>query len=255
MWPKEHGSWAVLAAPILVGLAIAGGGPPLLLLAFACAALGGFCLRVPLQSLASRAPAAGAARWAAGFSVLAAAGALPLLFAYGRWGLLAFGVPAALMLAFNIRANLARQAFSFTHEAAGILTLCLGAPAAFYAATGTASPEAWSAWALASLFFTGPVFHVKLAALQHRGASDPAVLPAIRKSGRLSIAYHAAALAAAITLADFELAPWLVVIPFAASLLKTGHRSRLAPGKVDFKRLGFQEVAYSCFFVLAWLLH
>jgi hypothetical protein len=255
MWPKEHGSWAVLAAPILVGLAVAGGGPPAAVLAFAGAALGGFCLRVPLQSLFSRTPAPEAPRWAAGFSILAAAGAVPLFLYYGRWGLLAFAVPAAGMLAFNIRANLARQAFSFPNEAAGILTLCLGAPAAFYAATGRTSAEAWSAWVLSSLFFIGPVFHVKLAALQHRGAADPAMRPAIEKMGRLSIAYHAAALAAAITLADFDLSPWLALIPFGASMHKTWRRSRLAPAKVDFRRLGYQEVAYTCLFALAWMLH
>ena len=251
MWPREHGSWAVLAAPILVGLAAAGGGPPAAVLAFACAALGGFCLRVPLQSLASPAPAPEAARWASGFSALAAAGALPLFLYYGRWGLLAFAVPAAAMLAFNIRANLSRQAFSLPNEAAGILTLCLGAPAAFYAATGHVSAAAWSAWALSSVYFLGPIFHVKLAGLQHRGASDPSTRSALEKMGRLSIASHAGALAAAAAAAASGWAPWLAVLPFAASLHKTWRRSRSAPSKVDFRRLGYLEVAYSCLFTLA----
>jgi len=251
MWPREHGSWAVLLAPLLIGLAAAGGGPPAAALALAVAAFGGFCLRVPLQSLASRAPAPRAAAWAAGFGALAAAGTAPLLFHYGRWGLLGFAVPAGGMLASSIRANLQRRTFSLANEAAGILTLCLGAPAAYYAASGRLTGEAWSAWGLCSAYFLGPVFHVKLAALQHRAASDPAALPALRRMARLSLGYHAAALAAAAGAAAAGGLPRLAVLPFAAALLKTWSRTRTAPAKADFRRLGFQEVAYTCLFALA----
>src|SRR4051812_46605444 len=135
MWPREHGSWAVLIAPILVGFAAAGGGPPLAVAAFALLAFGGFCLRVPLQSLASSRPAPEAARYASVFGGSALLGLAPLLAVYGRWGLLLFGVPAAGMLVFNIRANLGHRTFTLLNEAAGVMTLCLGAPAAYYAAS------------------------------------------------------------------------------------------------------------------------
>ena len=50
----------------------------------------------------------------------------------------------------------------------GILGLCLGAPAAFYAARGALSGDAWLAWGFSALYFLGPIFDVKAAALRHR---------------------------------------------------------------------------------------
>jgi len=192
--PREHGSWAVLAAPILVGLAAAGGGPAGAVAAFAAAALGAFLIRTPLQSLLSAQPAPGAALWLAGYAALAAAGALPLFFSYARWGLLGFAVPAAILMAMNLRANQKRQTFSFANEIFSILGLCLGAPAAFYAAGGSLPVEAWLAWGLSALYFLGPIFDVKAAALRHRVSADKSMQGDWARMKRASLVYSAAAL-------------------------------------------------------------
>lgn len=247
MLPREHGAWAVLAAPILVGFFAAGGGSPGILLSFSCAALGGFCLRTPLQALLSPAPPPEARAWLAGYALWAGAGAAGLLFGYGRWGLLAFALPAGAALAFNLRQNMSRKALSLANEIIGIAALCLGAPAAFYAARGEMSPQGWAAWLVCALYFLGPVFHVKLAALQHRMAPE-AALAGMRRAGK---AYHAAALAAVGVGALAGVLPGPAVLPFFAALLKNFRRAAAAPGKVDFRRLGYQEVGYSLFFVAA----
>lgn len=251
MMPKEHGSWAVLIAPILVGFAAAGGPSWPVALAFAAAALGGFLIRVPLQSLASPNPAAGAWRWAAGDAALAAAGTAPLLLVHGRWALLGFALPAAALLAYNLRANQRRQTFSYANEMLGIGGLCLGAPAAFYAARGSLAPEAWWSWAACSLYFLGPIFDVKAAALRHRAAADRALLPALARQRRLAIVYHGYALLAVGAAALAGPLPPLTAVPFAAALLKTWRRSRLRPGRVDFRALGYAEVGYAVVFTAA----
>lgn len=246
--PREHGSWAVLIAPLVVGLAAAGGGPPPPVLLLCLAACGGFLLRAPLQSLASGAPAAGALAWFAAFAGLAIVGAGPLLLVYRRWQLLAFAVPAGGMLALNLHLNRTRRAFSPLNETAGILVLCLGAPAVFYAARGALAPAAWLAWALCGLYFIGPVFFVKLAGLQHRAAAGAAQSGALEKMRRASLAYHAAALGAVLLAAIFGWVAPPAPLPFAAALHKTWRRGRLGSGKVDFRRLGYQEIGYACFF-------
>jgi len=249
--PREHGSWAVLIAPILVGLAAAGGGPPAPVALFCAAALGGFLLRAPLQSLLSPSPSPGAWAWLAADGVAAAAGALPLIFVYARWGLLGFAVVAAVLMVLNLRANLARRAFSFANEILGIAGLCLGAPAAFYAARGVLAPAAWQAWVLSAAYFVGPVFDVKAAALRHRAFSDASCRSDWERMKFLSLAYHAAALAVVCLAAFFKWAPAAAVLPFLAALHKTWSRGRLAPGRVDFRRLGFAEAGYSVFFALS----
>ncbi|MBI3564095.1 MAG: YwiC-like family protein [Elusimicrobia bacterium] len=258
MMPKEHGSWAVLIAPILVGFAAAHGAPWGVALAFSAAALGGFLFRVPLQALASGKPTPGAWNWLVGDALLAAAGALPLFLVHGRWGLLGFAAPAGALLAYNLRANQQRETFSYANEILGIAGLCLGAPAAYYASRGTLAPEAWWTWLACALYFLGPIFDVKASALRHRAAVDKAVLPALARQRRLSASYHAAALAAVVVLALAGALPWLAGLPFAAALEKTLRRARLAPGRVDFKALGFAEVGYSVLFAaalgLGWLL-
>ncbi len=251
MLPREHGAWAVLAAPILVGFAAAGGGSWGIVLAFVCAALGGFCLRTPLQALLSPAPPAGAGAWLAVYALLAAAGAGVLFLRYERWSLLAFALPAGAALAFNLRQNLSRKALSLPNEIVGIAALCLGAPAAHYAGGGELSLTSAVVWTISFLYFVGPVFHVKMAALQHRAASDPACGPALEGMRRRGLAYHGASLGAVGAGALAGLVPWFAVLPFLAALEKNRRRGTARPGKVNFKSLGYQEAGYSVVFVLA----
>ncbi len=250
MLPKEHGSWAVLIVPIVVGFAAAGGGAPPAMLFFCCAALGGFLLRPPLQSLASPKPEAAAWPNLALHGTLALAGLLPLLFAYGRLGLLGFAVPAAALLALDLLVHRGRRSFGMAAELSGIVILCLGAPAADYAARGTLSADAWCVWLLSAAFFAGPVFFVKMAALQHRASSDKSLTGELSRLRRTSAAYHAAALAAASAAAVWGPAPAVAPLPFAVALAKTLLRGARPPAKASFRRLGYQEVGYSVFFGL-----
>ena len=251
MLPKEHGSWAVLIAPIIVGFAAAGGGQPAAMLFFCCAALGGFLMRPPLQSLFT--PKAEAGVWPSMgvYGLLALAGLIPLLSVYGRMGLLGFAAPAAGLMAIDLSVNRGRRSFSAFSELSGIAVLCLGAPAAYYAARGTLSADAWCAWILSALFFAGPVFYVKMAALQHRAAVDRTMAGELSRMRTTSTVYHGAALAVAVAAAVWGPAPALAPLPFAVAFAKTWLRGAKKPARVDFRRLGYQEVGYSTFFALA----
>jgi hypothetical protein len=249
--PKEHGSWAVLIAPIVAGLAAAGGGPPAAVLLFFIAALGGFLLRPPLQSFVSPKPEPGVRPSLAVYSLMALGGVWPLLRVYGRAGLLGFAVPAGGLLAADLLVHRGRRSFSMVSELSGIAVLCLGGPAAYYAARGTLNADAWCVWFLSALFFSGPVFHVKMAALQHRASSDRTLTPELARLRLVSAAYHSAALLAAVAAALWGPAPALAALPFAAALWKTWRRGASPPSRVDFRRLGYQEVGYSVLFAAA----
>lgn len=250
MFPKEHGAWAILIAPILVGYLGAPSHAPVPAALFFLGALAAFLLRAPLQILLSRPGDRQARWWLALYLSLTTAGFLPLIALFGRWRLLFFALPAFLLLAENLAANKAGRRFSAFNEVAGVLGLCLGAPAAFYAAGGDLGPGAWALWLLSAAYFIGPIFHVKMAALQHRAAADSSALPQLRRMRRLSAAYHGLVLALiGVWTAGGGLAA-AAVIPFAAAFLKTVLRGFQGPGRVDFRSLGYAEVAYSVLFVV-----
>lgn len=249
MLPKEHGAWAILIAPILVGLIGAPVVSPAAATLFCLGSLAVFLVRTPLQTLLSKPGDPQALRWLAFYGFLAAGAFLPLIVVLGCWKLLYFAVPSIALLAENLFANKAGRRFSAFNEAAGVLGLCLGAPAAYYAASFELDSRAWSMWLLCSLYFLGPIPYVKMAALQHRAANDKAALPALDGMSRLAAVYHALALVVVGVWAATGGLPALATIPFAAALLKTTLRAARKPERVDFKALGYTEIGYSTLFV------
>ncbi|HVA65491.1 MAG TPA: YwiC-like family protein [Elusimicrobiota bacterium] len=249
--PREHGSWAVLIAPILAGLIAAGGGRATPVALLCLAALAAFLFRPALQAFLSGPRSARAIARPAALGVLAAACGAALVFKDRLWRLTAFAAAAALMMGLSLYLARKRRAMSWENEVAGILVLSLGAPAAFYAARGTLPFAAWAAWAVCALYFVGPVFFVKLAVLQHRAAANPADTAALERMRRAGTAYHAGALSAVSAAAWAGWLTPLAAVPFAAALHKMWRRGLRGPGKTDFKRLGWAEVGYSCVFVLA----
>jgi hypothetical protein len=135
-------------------------------------------------------------------------------------------------------------------ELSGIVILCLGAPASYYVTRGILGADAWCVWVLSALFFAGPVFHVKMAALQHRASVDKTLTGELSRMRRVSLTYHGSALLAAAAAVIWGPAPAPATLPFAVALVKTWRRGTLPPARVDFRRLGYQEVGYSAFFAL-----
>ncbi|MEQ1920165.1 MAG: YwiC-like family protein, partial [Elusimicrobiota bacterium] len=188
--------------------------------------------------------------WLAFYGALTVGAFLPLIVVLGCWKLLLFAVPALLLMAENLAANKSGRRFSAFNEAAGVFGLCLGAPAAYYAASFQLDARAWALWLLCSAFFLGPIFYVKMAALQHRAVVDKSALPALENMRRRSLAYHGAVLIAVLLWAINGGVPALAAIPFAASFIKSLLRGAGAPARVDFKSLGYAEVGYSVLFVV-----
>lgn len=250
MLPLEHGAWAILLAPIIIGLIAAPVFSPLAAVLFVLGALAVFVSRAPLQVLLAKPRDRRAQGWLAFYVVLAAGAFVPLILLLGCWKLLYFAVPSGLLLAENLLANRSGKRFSAFNEAAGVFGLCLGAPAAYYAASFRLDARAWSIWLLCSAFYLGPIFYVKMAALQHRAVADPAALPGVTAMRARSNLYHGLTAAAVAAWAATGGVPAATVIPFAAALLKSVLRGLRPPERVDFKSLGYSEVGYSVLFVV-----
>lgn len=250
MLPLEHGAWAILLAPIIIGLIAAPVLSPLAALLFVLGALAVFVSRAPLQVLLAKPRDRRAQGWLAFYAALAAGAFIPLILLLGCWKLLYFAVPSGLLLAENLLANRSGKRFSAFNEAAGVFGLCLGAPAAYYAASFQLDARAWSIWLLCSAFYLGPIFYVKTAALQHRAVADPGALPALAAMRVRSNLYHVLTAAAVGAWAATGGVPSATIIPFVAALLKSVQRGLRSPERVDFKSLGYSEVGYSVLFVV-----
>ncbi|MBI5594602.1 MAG: YwiC-like family protein [Elusimicrobia bacterium] len=252
MLPREHGSWAMLVAPPLVGWAAAGGGPAAAGLLFVLGAAGAFLARTPLTVLVTAPGDVRAWRWLAAYSAAALTGFAGLCLAYGRWGLLLLGLPAVAALGATLWFHSRRRSMSEVNELIGIAGLSLGAPAALFCASGAWGPEAFWLWVLCAVYFSGPVFHVKMLVTRRvalaQGASAQARLSADQARG-LSAVVHCGFFFLVGALAAAGQVPWLAALPFAAVTLKTVWWGVRQGPRLDLKRVGWQEIAWTLLFV------
>jgi hypothetical protein len=181
--------------------------------------------------------------WAAGWAGLGLICVLGVVFGYERPGLLWLGFAVVPLLTVHLWLTERREDRSIPAELLGIAALTLTAPAAWYTATGQWVPDGWQLWLLCLLYFSSAVFFVKM---QVSRFLRPQRFPQAR---RLHVAYHLAAiLIVTSAIRGWELNAWI-----AAAYLPILGRSILGtfrgPARLKLKRLGYLEVAYTCWFV------
>lgn len=249
--PKEHGSWAVLIAPPLIGFAAAGGGSITVAVLFCAGLLAFFLARPPFLSWLKGQSVKRAGVLTITYSLIGAAAFAPLFLIHGRWELLYLAPLGAAALAVASAAPFRKRPTNTVSELAGIFALCIGAPAAAYALSGNWHPAYWGAYLLNVIFFVCPIFHVRLAVAKFRARTDPEMKRAVAPARDRSLLCHSAALAAAISLSISPLAPGWGWVPFLAALAKTARYSRTNAPILKIKQVGYREIAFSAFF-LAW---
>lgn len=216
LWSPEHGVYVVLAVAFLTGAAAAQHWTWLTTFSFFCA-LFGLQAEHPwvLQIKQRKSLKPRLLVWGCLYSGLAGAIALylylqvpaplPLLSIYGA-ALAAFGVDALAVFY--------RQQKSLLNEWVTFTAVCLVAPLAYVATTGSLSQTAIALWVLNSLFFTGTLFTLKLRKVH----------PALTLSfviGRAML-YHAIAALLVVGLWHFGALSALTASAYSLALLKAG---------------------------------
>lgn len=247
--PKEHGAWAMLYVPLLLG-ACAAGAWSIRILWLAIAATAFLFAREAALAwwrarLAGRDPG-NSLRMLFLYSALAAAAGLELVLSERLWGLAPLGAMATALAAWHARQAARREERTVTTEALGILGLTLTAPAAHYVALGRWETTGLWLWAASVAYFTSSIFYVKLRVLTAY-PKQPRELARIRRWCWL---YHLAlALAASLAVASGA-APMPVLPAYAPILLRAfWHLWRPAP-RLVLKRVGVLEILYSAIFLL-----
>lgn len=252
--PREHGAWAMLLIPLVVGLTIAGSwgseGP---LFLGACLAL--YAARQPLTMLAKGSNDNGASRggrpltWLAVYLVLALAFGVPLLYPLGRWLLLPWASVFAAFTAFHL--FLRRQHLDRTPAGEFITTagLALTAPGAYLVARGF-EPTAVYLWVLTTLYSGASVFYVRMK-MRHRALRRPAASFGERVVlGKANIVYGSLLVVVVAILASLRQAPPLAPLAFLPLLVKVCLGVLTGGPQVDIKKVGWTEVVHSISFTI-----
>lgn len=252
---REHGSWAMLLVPLVVGAA-AGGAFSLPVLLFALASLSLFLARHPLGLLLrpGSGPALPHILWGGIFLALGALFGLPLLLLYRLWGLAPLGVAlgaAWLLHSYLQRRGLERRAPA---QLLGIAALAVAAPGAYLCAGGAWGAAAVSLWGLSFLYFSGSVTFVPMM-VRLRSVKPPVGAWDQRWSlGRAAVLTQALALLLAAALSAAGLAPGPAALALLPQTGKVFLSVFLLPSVATIKRLGWQEVLHALLFGLLLIL-
>lgn len=267
--PGDHGAYAMLLLPLVIGFAVGAmqglqagvaAGPPFILLTLFFLAVFFASDQIEIATKRTINPAArfNARAWLGIYLVVAAVTGLPLLLLWQLWGLLWFILPAALPLVALLLSRRWRKQRSLPVRYLGIAGLTLSAPVAFYVATGRLDTLTLGLWLLCFFYFGSSLFYVhiwfeakkneKLVKLGRVEKLVPNWLTAV------TLFYHLAgfAILALPVLAGWL--PWTVFLVFLPLVVKLVMCFRRPPIYIPIKQVGLYEFAQSFVFTVLLLL-
>ena len=247
--PKEHGAWAMLYVPFVLGVAVAGrvNWPVLLLLLSTTAVfISRESLLVYWRARARGRDAAEAGRALLIYLTLAAAFGSPLIFVYKLFWLIPLGLIGAALLLVNGKQAARMEERETTGEIMAIVGLTMTAPAAYYAASGRWEMTTSWLWLLSALYMASSVFYIKLRVYR----LNPRKQAEQRRALRSCAFYHSFLIVALPALIFAGSLGLFAFIAFTPALVRT-FGGMLAPkSKVNLMRAGILEIAYSIVFMI-----
>jgi len=245
MLPKEHGAWAMLLMPYLLGTLVAGwgAGRPSLLLLTSILTL--FTASRPLE-LALRDRRSDAVARLVLYAGLGGATGVFLLIGYQRWALLPVAATAGGALGAQLLLRRRRLDRTWPARLVSIAALSATGPAAYYAATGALDRRTLALWLIALLYSGASVFYVRL---YYRPPSKQKG-DAGERARRQMLVYL---IVAVVVMAGATIVGWfpplgvVILIPLAAKLLMAWGKRDSRP---SLKRIGMTEMGYSGLFVV-----
>ncbi len=250
--PKEHGAWAMLYVPFVLGVAVAGTiNLAVLLLLLATSAL--FISRESLliwwraqkRGRQSQATMDSRRLLLIYFTVAALTG-LPLVLVYKFYWLLLFGLLGAALLVINGWKATDFEDRTVESEVMAIVGMTMTAPSAYYVASSQWETKALWLWALSAAYFASSVFYIKL-----RVTGLHAKKPDDKRRARWQCAgYHGFLLISLLALAVTRSLPLFLLIAFAPVLARTTWSLFKPSNQINLKRIGIAEIIYSLIFLI-----
>ena len=252
--PREHGTWAMLLAPWLVGVGVAGrvdGAAGLL----AIAAVAFFLAHHHLmewwraRSRTSSGAAEGHGRLAIGFTTLGALAAAPLLGGERLVPLLVVGGAGAVATVLSLWLIDRRLDHGVPGQLLAAIALPLTAPAAYVTATAQLDRRALGLWLVNAIFYLWSVIYVGLK-ISARARRAPLASPSARLAfAARTLAGHVPLAALAVAAAYAGRFSPAVLLAFVPALAQTIVGVARLHRPAVLKRVGVLLVVHSLVFV------
>ncbi len=264
VYPKEHGAWMVILAPLLTGSLAMGpeDGPDyggLMLLAIAT--VFGFLAFTPLRHLTKSGASVNRRRyafWMIAYSLVAGVAFLSLLLWRDRPGLLWFIIPAGLLSLSYLWSNAARIHRSLLVELTGIAGLAISAPAGAYVQSGKVSMGALALYLMLVIWFTDRMMMARRTLETIRGGkAAPAVADRVFYfRNELALNGLAIGVVTVLIFVSGGVAPWTALAPFGLGVLKNWAVVITGSTVDDPMKVGFSEMrmglAFTALMITAW---
>jgi YwiC-like protein len=247
--PKEHGAWAMLYVPFVLGVAVAGhiNWQVLLLLLSATALfISRESLLVYWRARARRREAAEAGRTFLLYLALAAAFGSPLILAFKLFWLIPLGLVGAALLLVNGRQATRMEERATMSEIIAIGGLTMTAPAAYYVVSGGWELTAFWLWLLSALYMASSVFYIKLRVYR----LNPRKQAEQRQAWRSCAFYHSFLIVALPALIFAGSLGLFAFIAFMPALARTFWGMFAPRTRVNLTRAGILEIVYSLVFLV-----
>ncbi len=257
--PKEHGSWAILLIPFIIGAKI-GGEFEIKTLLFLISVLAIFLAYQPTTMVAksklriSNENLKDAINSLLIFLPLAIVPSLVLLFYFKLYGLLVFG--AIGILAFLIQLYLSKLNLDKTPtgQLFSMSMLVMTAPSAYYVQTGKFDDIMLNLYLLNLIFFGSGIIYVRTRISALATKKDKFTLNEKLFIGKYNIAYHISILILLTALFVRGSIGVLIFIGFLPVIIHSIMGTFMLEKKVKFKRLGWIETIYSILFAIMTII-
>jgi hypothetical protein len=253
--PREHGAWAVLYGPFLIGAGSAGRWDVQILI-FWVAVTAFFLARHPLSMLA-RLRAAGPVdadklnywmHWFVIYLVAGLAATAPLLFYYKLWYLLPLGGASALVLLAHLYLSTKRAERRLLGEFLGVAGLTLTAPGAYYVLQAQLDDVGLFLWFWNLLYFTSGIFYVKMRVGCFAGKPDSHLL-----LWQCAL-YHLLLLCLIVAWVWWGWVSQLFLLAFLPIVVRAFAGMLVRQRGLNLKRIGYMEIGFTLIFVIALVL-
>ncbi|MGG0178719.1 YwiC-like family protein [Gottfriedia acidiceleris] len=227
--PKQHGAWAMLLIPYILGVVASS-----FRLIHIPLFIGWFFLYLatyPLIMVIKGKQVSFYFNWAVGYFFISFVFLGLVMFA--EWRLIYFGLAMIPFFLLNIYFVKRKNERAFTNDIVAISVFCIGGLASFYIGKGVLTSEGWSVALLVFLFFLGSTFFVKSMIREKKN----------KRFRWYSWGYHLIVLLLIFTLKD----SWLWILPFFPSLIRA---ISLHNKKLTIMQLGIIEIINSVIFLV-----
>lgn len=251
MITREHGSWVVIAVPLVLAGVLGRHWSPWLVM-FGVSSMAVFMSYVPAQMILRRGrelkpeERRRAVRWAALYLAIGMAAAIPLLLGGWPW-LVLFGSAGAGLFYLNHLLTL-KVPKTVPGDLAAVAGLTLTGPAGLYVSTGSLGARAWLLWFLCFCFFTGTILHVHMKIAARTRSEHPPSLAERLTLGRNNLLYQGSAISSVSALVAVDVVPWATIAAYLPMAVQAAYGTLRLRRDVRFKKLGLALLGQSLVF-------